>query len=538
MTKFLVLSLSLLSLSANSAYLVKKTIKNNKENIISVKEIDLKIRKIKVLKSIRESISEKVKTENTIYKEILYPKNLLPKSLETKLIPKNQKTFWAGSEVRKISGSTKDTNRITITILGDGYTEAEKNKYFDDVNRIVDDMFKEVTFKSYLPLFNIYAVFTPSAESGITDLQTKRTAFDLYRSPRGSKRGVMPGNRSAIERALELVDVHTDYPIIIANDDFYGGLGGRYAITTRSLTSGSMVLRHELGHNFSNVGEEYDGGQVYSGANFSRSTDVPWKHWNNYDGGKIHVHKAEFLTGAYIWQDLGLKDYSVKFNFPYKSGYSYDLKISSVGWETEQDVKVELDGKELELDGVFTSDRSFFRTKKVAIHDGEHLLTIKDHARDGNNVLAYANGYAYPDSYDFTYGKVGAFNVFDENQNERGYRPTHNQCLMRDMRSKIFCPVDQESIWLRFLGRISLIDSVKENNKVYSIETLPVGVQTIKWFEIERRNRVELVQFRDKKIADFSNINRGKFEVEVSMKHPEIRIETEETTDIYEFKIR
>jgi len=46
MTKFLVLSLSLLSLSANSAYLVKKTIKNNKENIISVKEIDLKIRKI------------------------------------------------------------------------------------------------------------------------------------------------------------------------------------------------------------------------------------------------------------------------------------------------------------------------------------------------------------------------------------------------------------------------------------------------------------------------------------------------------------
>ena len=51
----------------------------------------------------------------------------------------------------------------------------------------------------------------------------------------------------------------------------WGGLGGRYAITTRSLTSGSMVLRHELGHNFSNVGEEYDGGQVYSGANFSRT---------------------------------------------------------------------------------------------------------------------------------------------------------------------------------------------------------------------------------------------------------------------------
>lgn len=538
MKNYLVLSLSLLSFTANSAYLVKKTIKNGIENIISVRKVETKSKRIEELKSIRESISEKIKTENILYKEILYPENKLPENLKSKLVTKKEKVFIAGSEVRKISGGTKDTNRITITILGDGYTEAEKQKYFNDVNRIVDDLFKEVTFKSYLPLFNIYAVFTPSSESGISDIETKKTAFDLYRSPRGSKRGVMPGNRAAIENALELVSIHTDYPIIIANDDFYGGLGGRYAITTRSLTSGSMVLRHELGHNFSNVGEEYDGGQVYSGANFSSTDNIPWKHWINYDDGKVHVHRAEFLTGAYIWQDLGQKDYSVKFNFPYKNGYTYDLKISSVGWENEQDVKVELDGEELVLNGIFTSDRSFFRTKRVSLSEGDHELTIKDHSHDGNNVLAYANGYAYPQSYDFSFGKVRAFNVFDENQKERGYRPTHNQCLMRDMRSKVFCPVDQESIWLRFLGRVSLIDSVKENNKVYSIETLPIGTQTIKWFEIERRKRVELTQFRNQKTADLSYIKKGKFEVEVSMEHPEIRIQTDKTTDIYEFKIR
>lgn len=58
----------------------------------------------------------------------------------------------------------------------------------------------------------------------------------------------------------------------LGNDEFYGGLGGEFTISTSSETSGTIVLRHEMGHNFANVGEEYDGGQVYRGAN---SDDLP-----------------------------------------------------------------------------------------------------------------------------------------------------------------------------------------------------------------------------------------------------------------------
>lgn len=530
----------LISQSAIAGYVVKQKIKNNLVHVVAVEKANIASQEILKLKSLQEVIAEKELVEPVVYEEIYYPENKLPKKFHPfafkKEAPLDNQLAWPGSEVREIVKSGSDSNRITITILGDGYTEGEKEKYFSDVKRMVKDMFQDITFKSYLSVFNIYAVFTPSEESGISDTQTRRTAFDLYRSPKNSKRGIMPGNRQAIEKALKLIPDYTDYPIIIANDDYYGGLGGRYAITTRSLTSGTMVLRHELGHNFSNVGEEYDGGQVYSGANFSRTKNVPWKHWMT--GSKLEVHEAEFLTGAYIWQDLGTEDFSTQFDFPNKKGYTYDLKISSVGWASAQDVKVLLDGKELELNGVFTKDRSFFRTKRVPLSSGKHNIQILDNNRDGDNVLAYANGYAYPKSYNFTPDVVGAFNVFDNGQRQRGYRPMHNKCLMRDMRSKVFCPVDQENIWIRFLKRISLIDSVKEVNGKYELKTLDLSGLEIKWFKKNRNTRVELPKLSGQKLVDLKSLGKGKYEVEVAFNTPEIRLKSEVTTDTKEIKIK
>jgi hypothetical protein len=533
-------TLLLATLATNLAYanyIVKKTTFNKIETIESVREVEFNISKIKTLKSIRESISEETKTKNILFEEIAYPKGSLPEKYKVYIRNQKTKQLWPGSEVQEIVKTGRNSNRIVITILGDGYTLAEKERYFSDVKRMVKDMFQEVTFKSYLELFNIYAVFTPSEESGITDMITKQTVFDLYRSPRGSKRGIMPGNKSAITKALDLIGTHTDYPIIIANDDYYGGLGGRYAITTRSLTSGSMVLRHELGHNFSNVGEEYDGGQVYSGANFSRSSNVPWMHW--ITGSKVSVNDSKFLTGSYVWQDLGSQDFKINFNFPEKTKFTYDLRLSSVGWENKNEVKVLLDDKELELEGVFTKDRSFFRTKKVPLSSGNHSLKIQDVSRDGNNVLAYANGYAYPNNYDFTPNKIGAFNVFANGGRRRGYRPTHNQCLMRDMRSKVFCPVDQENIWLRFLSRINLIDEVQEKDGQYKLILLKLETISIKWFKKERwSDAEEIVELRGKLSANLKKYGKGKYEVHAELSHPEIRKKSEVTRDIKELRVQ
>jgi hypothetical protein len=57
-------------------------------------------------------------------------------------------------------------------------------------------------------------------------------------------------------------DFACDFPSLIGRDEYYGGLGGEFTISTRSLTSGTKVLRHEMGHNFASVGEEYEGGNL------------------------------------------------------------------------------------------------------------------------------------------------------------------------------------------------------------------------------------------------------------------------------------
>ncbi|MCO4755184.1 MAG: hypothetical protein KC478_11935 [Bacteriovoracaceae bacterium] len=511
------------------AYLVKQTVKGGVTSVESVEHIDKDINQKILLKDIRESIAEKVSTENIQYQEWLVPDSKISKDLKLRALKKQKKMNVAGSEVREIIKQGDDNNRIVLTILGDGYTLAEKEKYFQDVDRMVNDLFREVTFKSYLPLFNIYAVFVPSRDSGITDIQKKNTAFGLFRSPRGSKRGIMPGDRGAIERALKLSSDKVDYPIIIANDDYYGGLGGRYAITTRSLNSGSMVLRHELGHNFSNVGEEYDGGQVYSGANFSSSTRVDWMHWVN---GELQVNKAKFLTGAYVWKDLTEGDFVDSFNFPSSEGHNFSMKISSVGWSGPEDVKVTLDGQELELNGVFTRDRSFFQTTRSALGHGSHEIRVQDHSHDGDNVLAFANAYAYPNSYNFKHGVVGAFNVFGASGEQRGYRPTDNQCLMRDMRSKVFCPIDQENIWLRFFRVVDLIDRVEVSDEV-EVKTLNLPKLETRWFKRSFWGEGdEIAELRGKTKV---NLPKGKYLVKVEFKTSEIR--KEKVIDTKKFEV-
>lgn len=398
------------------------------------------------------------------------------------------KAEWAGSEVRTIVNQGPSENRIDLTIVGDGYTEAEKQRFFDDAKRLTDDMFVGQTFASYLPLFNVHAVFVPSKESGLSDVKRKDTALKLQRSPAGSKRGILPNDRRAAERAIGLAP-DTDYPILVANDDFYGGLGGRFAITTRSHNSGTMVLRHELGHNFGSVGEEYDGGQVYDGANHSDTRNVPWQQWVSPEG---KVFDAEALATGYPWKNLSLGDISLDFKVPApdaKGPKQIGIDVSSVGWEKESDVEILIDGIPQKYTGVFTEDRSFFRLKEAtSFPPGKHKLTIREKNKDGNNVVASVRINAYPADYDFTRDTVGGYPSFDQSGSHVGYRPTHESCLMRDMRSTKFCSVDQENMWHQFLNRVDLIDGVEikpgeGGTRTVTVKTPDLQGLDIAWFK-------------------------------------------------------
>lgn len=72
-------------------------------------------------------------------------------------------------------------------------------------------------------------------------------------------RGIFPGNAQYARQICRLTGTSgCDYPSIIGNDDYYGGLGGEFVISTKSNRTGTVVLRHEMGHNFVDVGEVWN----------------------------------------------------------------------------------------------------------------------------------------------------------------------------------------------------------------------------------------------------------------------------------------
>lgn len=488
------------------------------------------------LLTLPESLVEHGHSSNKIYEEILWPYENLPAQYNQFL--QTPEIGITGTEFRTIAEQGPSQNRICLTFVGDGYTEAEKEKFFTDVAALVDDLFNGKTFQSYKSLFNIYAVFVPSKDSGITDLQRKNTAFGLYRSPAGSKRAIMPGDSQAIERALALAP-KTDYPVVIANDNFYGGLGGRYAITSSSRESGKIVLRHELGHNFGSVGEEYDGGSVYQGANSSRSANVSWKQWLKENQKKIE-NDMRFLSGAYVWQNLQNNPVVQDFTFPSPGAngpFWFEVQVSSVGWQSLDDVEILLDGRKLEILGRGTSDRSFFNTRRVQdLTPGQHRLEVREVNHDGDNVLAFANLHAYETDYDFT-GGLGAFKTYDD-YGGMTYRPTHEKCLMRDMLYEFFCPVDEENMWLQFLNRVRLIDSVQTDTKQVEVKTLSLDGLTISWFKKDGNQEVEMPEFKNNPLIDKLKLVTGNYVVKVQFSTTEVRKNSDRLKDSMNFSIQ
>ena len=525
--------LSVAPTSGNDAdrWLVKRRISGDEVHVISVTRTELSAPELAdkgrvVLRSFPALLDERAKISADIYEEILYTDGALPTPLHGFRAPEREN--FDRAEVRTLVNQGPVRNRINLTIVGDGYKEAEKEKFFADANRLSHELFTGSTFASYVSLFNVYAVFVPSQDSGVTDGNNKKnTVLGLYRNPPGSKRGVFPGKPAAIDAAISLAPA-TDYPILVANDDFYGGLGGQYAITTRSVESGIVVLRHELGHNFGQVGEEYDSGAVYRGANSSPSASVPWTQWIT---GPTKTYNSKFLSGDYVWQPLSQGAYTRTFNFPgnLRDGWEFEIQLSSVGWATPGDVAVLLDGQPREIMGHYTLDRSFFTFHlEQSLAPGKHTIEVREMIHDGDNILAFAEIFAHPPGFDWTKDKIEAFNTFDQFGSDVGYRPTHDSCLMRDMTTPKFCAVDEENMWVRFLNRVSLVDSLiatgTGDNRMVTVTTPALTGLSIHWFMVDGGGQeTEIPALANMKTWKADGTHHGKHRAKVSFRTAEVR---------------
>jgi len=427
-------------------------------------------------------------------------------------------------EVVTLVNSGPATNRIDLVFMGDGYTAAERGKFFADIQRMVNDMFGGDTFKSYLPVFNVHAVFRASEESGIGKNDTPRnTAYKLYREG-DTLRAIFPGDSRAA-RASCAAAPGCDYPVIIANDPNYGGLGGEFAISTSSFTSGTVVLRHELGHNFGRVGEEYDGGG-YFGANWIASlSGITWKHWATDAQVRAEPTVARFL--GWPWHNLSMGP----FRAPFQSDGRFakaKLRFSASGIGNEDSITVTMDGEEIPITPPGTNDRTFFDIDfGKGFSAGAHELRFVENVADGNNWVSnltiHEFGADYNDDPDF----IGAFPVFGRTGNVAGYRSNDERCLMRNMQSTRFCSVCQENNWLEFFGKIKLIDTLGSTRNGDSV-TATLGAVKLAGIKVTwKRNGVVVDSLTDQMtwtlpVADAT----GRWEVEARFVTREVRKDT------------
>lgn len=178
--------------------------------------------------------------------------------------------------------------RIDLVVLGDGYTEAEKDKFYQDAQKAVEGMLASETYSAYAPVFNAYAVFTASAQSGADDPSAGvlvDTAFDATYDTSGIDYLL------AINYGKALQELNTRFPekdvaLCLVNATAYGGSGGAVAVV--SLDSNSLeVVRHELGHTLAGLADEYtapypgypDGDPEPNVASAEHLDPVKWDMW-------------------------------------------------------------------------------------------------------------------------------------------------------------------------------------------------------------------------------------------------------------------
>jgi hypothetical protein len=173
--------------------------------------------------------------------------------------------------------------RFNLVVLGDGYTAADMPKFRAHLAKHLNDLWTIEPFKSYRSYINVYAVETPSGESGVScdpALSSPRRTTPLQMAfwsgcrDDGIQR-LLVMNSAAAKTYADLVQGTTTgnrQILALANSDTYGGAGGTYATASGGNAMSALIAPHELGHSLGGLDDEYDyyqrgvPGGTYTGA--------------------------------------------------------------------------------------------------------------------------------------------------------------------------------------------------------------------------------------------------------------------------------
>ena len=227
-------------------------------------------------------------------------------------------TLLAGSaraDYSVVSQSGDPGNRVNVVFMGDGYTADQiETTYTHDINTVLTHMFDqgEDPFPRYRNFFNAYRVNIVSNQSGADDPTQgiyRDTALDASYAYGGGPQRLLYIDETKANAAMSAnfgqADINADMRLITVNSSTYGGGGARYAAFAGSNTWTGELALHELGHQFSDLADEYGGGGAYPygptwQANITTSASgQQWSSWLGYEDGNLGTVGAYEGGGTY-----------------------------------------------------------------------------------------------------------------------------------------------------------------------------------------------------------------------------------------------
>lgn len=163
-------------------------------------------------------------------------------------------------KVWSVIESGAPAEKVDVLILGDGYTAAEMETFRADAKRLAGELFTVEPFRSRKADFNVRAMDTPSAESGISRPHAgifRRAPLGTHYSTFDSERYILTFDNRALRDAAAAAPY--DFLVILVNERTYGG-GGIYNDQTTVAAHNAFsryLFIHEFGHHFAALGDEY-----------------------------------------------------------------------------------------------------------------------------------------------------------------------------------------------------------------------------------------------------------------------------------------
>lgn len=190
-----------------------------------------------------------------------------------------------------------------IVFLGDGFTEDEMSVFVEFVEMQTNTFFDKMPWSQYKDMFNIFCIETPSNESGagMTPDEPIDNFFGVCFGTSGVDRMPWPTKWNAVYYVLNSVKPDYDIVPIVVNSYKYGGGGGSGFICYSMEESSTETLRHEFGHAFADLADEY----WYMGTEAANMTQninpVKWQSWMGTDGVGTYRYSGNPSEEAYTW---------------------------------------------------------------------------------------------------------------------------------------------------------------------------------------------------------------------------------------------